>query len=101
MNYEYVKDTILCNYEPCDGCVENAQMVDGKWYAPLWGCDTLSKVLDDIKTAFEVAQKTDTQQINGVISLLNQAKGCLVLDGADGIGKCKMKINSALAKLQH
>ena len=25
---------------------EGAQLVDGKWYAPLDGCDTLEKIID-------------------------------------------------------
>ena len=31
--------------------VDGAQMWEGKWWAPLWGCDTLSALLNDILPA--------------------------------------------------
>ncbi len=30
--------------------LEGAQIYEGKWYAPKWGCDTLQHMLDIIKS---------------------------------------------------
>lgn len=27
---------------------DGAQLVDGKWYMPVWGCDTLSYIVDGV-----------------------------------------------------
>ena len=29
--------------------VQGSQLVDGQWYAPRWGCDSLQHFIDDIK----------------------------------------------------
>lgn len=33
-------------YERGDGSMDGAQMVDGEWWHPVWGCDSLSHVID-------------------------------------------------------
>ena len=47
-------------WEPVDseyaGKLADAQIVDGQWYAPKWGCDTLDHMLD------ELAARTPTNQ---------------------------------------
>lgn len=45
------KNYLVSNLESieCDG----AQQIDGEWYIPLLGCDTLDHLLDDIDYAFK------------------------------------------------
>lgn len=31
--------------------VDGAQVWDGRWWAPIWGCDTLAAMLDDMRPA--------------------------------------------------
>ena len=28
---------------------DGAQLVDGKWYLPVWGCDTLQYIVDGVR----------------------------------------------------
>ena len=37
--------------------VDGAQMWNGQWWMPLWGCDTLDSMLDDM--AYAVARLTE------------------------------------------
>jgi len=36
--------------------VDGAQMWNGQWWMPLWGCDTLDHMLDDMAYAIEHQQ---------------------------------------------
>jgi hypothetical protein len=39
--FEPLEDTNIIN---CAG----AQIIDGKWYMPVWGCDTVQHILDNL-----------------------------------------------------
>ena len=37
----------MCSgYEPGDGSMDGAQLVDGEWWHPMFGCDSLQMVVD-------------------------------------------------------
>jgi hypothetical protein len=47
-------DIVLKNYSVIDkdvevGLVDGAQLFEGRWMMPTWGCDTLKKLIDDIE----------------------------------------------------
>lgn len=46
---EIIRKTILSNFvhtnDPTNDCLE----LDGEWYAPKWGCDTLDHIIADIE----------------------------------------------------
>ena len=42
-NFELIKE------EEIIGECEGAQLIDDKWYMPLWGCDTIQNILDDVE----------------------------------------------------
>jgi len=44
-------------YEPCDGSADGAQLIDGQWWHPMMGCDSLQIVIDNARAA--VAQRAD------------------------------------------
>lgn len=37
-------------YEPGDGSMDGAQLVDGQWWHPVLGCDSLQHVIDNTLT---------------------------------------------------
>ena len=44
---------VLKSYEPIDEHadmreIDGAQLFEGRWMMPVWGCDTLQKLIDDI-----------------------------------------------------
>jgi hypothetical protein len=54
MKKEEIKKLVLKNFELIekqDGFIycDDAQLIDGEWYLPLWGCDTIQNILDDIE----------------------------------------------------
>jgi len=46
-----IKAILAIGYEPIepDAVGEGAQIVDGQWYMPRWGCDTLQHVIEIIE----------------------------------------------------
>lgn len=36
-------------YEPGDGSMDGAQLIDGEWWHPVFGCDSLQCVVDNFK----------------------------------------------------
>ena len=36
-------------YMPTDSSYGDEQLVDGVWYVPVWGCDTLQYIVDAIR----------------------------------------------------
>ena len=42
----------------CDG----AQLIDGKWYMPLYGCDTIQHFLDSVRAAQSAEVRPATAQ---------------------------------------
>jgi hypothetical protein len=45
--------SVLKSYEPIDkdvdiSLIDGAQLFEGRWMMPVWGCDTLQKLIDDI-----------------------------------------------------
>ena len=38
-------------YEPGDGKADGAQLVDGQWWHPSFGCDSLQYVIDNARQA--------------------------------------------------
>lgn len=53
MNKNEIEKLIMKNFELIvkgedTGC-EGSQLIDGKWYMPLWGCDTIQNILDEIE----------------------------------------------------
>lgn len=49
-NFEWLMKEAFYPVEP-DNAGEGAQMVDGQWYMPKWGCDTLQHIKDNIQLA--------------------------------------------------
>ncbi len=47
---EVVKAILDIGYDPVEpeAVGEGAQIVDGQWYMPRWGCDTLQHVVDEL-----------------------------------------------------
>ena len=41
-----IKPILSPGYERGDGSMDGAQMVEGEWWHPVWGCDSLSHVID-------------------------------------------------------
>ena len=41
-------------YEPGDGKADGAQLVDGEWWHPTFGCDSLQKVVDNVRSMREL-----------------------------------------------
>jgi len=52
-NSSKVVKAILDNYEPIKPRAAllgaGAQIVNGQWYLPKWGCDTLQHILDELE----------------------------------------------------
>ena len=47
----------LCaGYEPGDGSMDGAQLVDGEWWHPTFGCDSLQLVVDRARAALAEPQ---------------------------------------------
>jgi hypothetical protein len=42
-------------YEPGDGSADGAQQVDGEWWHPVFGCDSLQKVVDNARSKLELS----------------------------------------------
>jgi hypothetical protein len=66
----WLSAVVLRHYEPiadadairaCAG----AQQLNGKWYMPIWGCDTLAHLIEDIEHASARAEKGDTVKAVG------------------------------------
>lgn len=55
MNKEKFKKLLLMNFAPITKEEQidtpEAQLIDGQWYAPLWGCDTIQQILDEFEEA--------------------------------------------------
>jgi len=48
---ELVKRILNVGYEPIEpgnSIGDSAQLINGQWYAPKWGCDTLQHVIDQL-----------------------------------------------------
>jgi hypothetical protein len=41
-------------YEPGDASEDDAQKVDGEWWHPAFGCDSLQKVVDNARSMLEL-----------------------------------------------
>ena len=55
---ELLAAVVRKHYNPIEdpkGC-DGAQMWNGQWWMPLWGCDTLDNMLDDMAYASERQQ---------------------------------------------
>jgi hypothetical protein len=53
MTKEEFKKLIMLNFERIDGreninVCDGAQLINGEWYMPIWGCDTIQNILDGI-----------------------------------------------------
>jgi hypothetical protein len=46
MTAHYVRQFLRAGYEPGDGSMDGAQLVDGEWWHPIFGCDSLQMVVD-------------------------------------------------------
>ena len=51
-------------YEPGDGSMDGAQLVDGEWWHPVFGCDSLDHVVDNYWNAIFKARKTPVTPIS-------------------------------------
>jgi hypothetical protein len=54
---------VLKSYEPIDENadmreIDGAQLFEGRWLMPTWGCDTLQKLIDDIKEIRDDRRRT-------------------------------------------
>ena len=45
-----IKPILSPGYERGDGSMDGAQLVNGEWYHPVMGCDSLQTVVDNIKS---------------------------------------------------
>jgi len=43
-------------YEPGDGSADGAQLIDGEWWHPIMGCDSLQIVVDHARAALAQAE---------------------------------------------
>jgi len=43
------KAAVRAAYEPGNGVTSGEQMWGGKWWRPVWGCDTLEVLLDAVE----------------------------------------------------
>jgi GNAT superfamily N-acetyltransferase len=41
-------------YEPGDGKADGAQLVDVEWWHPIFGCDSLPKVVDNVRSMLQL-----------------------------------------------
>lgn len=41
-------------YEPGNGSVDGAQLVDGEWWHPIFGCDSLQNVVDNVRSMLQL-----------------------------------------------
>jgi hypothetical protein len=41
-------------YEPGDGKADGAQLVDGQWWHPIFGCDSLQNVVDNVRSILQL-----------------------------------------------
>ena len=46
-------------YEPNTKLPDGAQMIDGEWYTPKWGCDSLEASLDALQAILQNAEIAD------------------------------------------
>lgn len=44
-------------------CFGGDQLVDGKWYVPKWGCDTLQHIIDEWGEEGRNGDKKDREEI--------------------------------------
>ena len=57
---ELLAAVVRKHYNPIEdpkGC-DGAQMWNGQWWMPLWGCDTLDNMRDDMAYAIELQSST-------------------------------------------
>lgn len=53
-NSETLKAWMLSGFTPCEPDDQGATfIVDGQWYAPMWGCDTIDLLRDKIHSALQ------------------------------------------------
>ena len=52
-----VKLILGAGWVPGDGTMDGAQLVDGEWYHPLAGCDSLQYTVDSIRRILLIRQK--------------------------------------------
>jgi len=55
-NPSEVVKAILDNYEPVKPgslAEDSVQLINGQWYAPKWGCDTLQHIIETIEQLSE------------------------------------------------
>ena len=45
----FVSQFMKPGYEHGDGSMDGAMLVDGEWWHPLFGCDSLQQVLDGVR----------------------------------------------------
>lgn len=45
----FVSQFMKPGYEPGDGSMDGAMLVDAEWWHPLYGCDSLQHVLDGVR----------------------------------------------------
>lgn len=68
-------------YEPGDGSAVGAQLVDGEWWHPVFGCDSLQDVVDNARAAIERLQAQQTpvpvsERLPGPKDLCSKLKFC-------------------------
>jgi hypothetical protein len=49
-------------YEPNTKLPDGAQMIDGEWYIPKWGCDSLEASLDALQAILQ-HEKADARRV--------------------------------------
>ena len=58
---ELCQKILAKGYEKGDGTMDGAQIVNGEWYHPKWGCDSLDHSFDELfhhLVSIEIASRT-------------------------------------------
>jgi len=68
---EAIEELIRKHYTPVIQPGEGAQMFDGQWWMPKWGCDTLEHLIEDFQAALDAAVAEKDEQIRQITEALN------------------------------
>jgi hypothetical protein len=78
----FVSQFMRAGYEPGDGSMDGAMLVDGEWWHPLFGCDSLQQVLDGVRNKVVLQEPAGAHQPVPVSERLPGPEDC------DAEGRC-------------
>ena len=50
---DIIRRILSAGYELGDGNLDGAQMINGEWWIPKWGCDSLDHMIDQLRYELE------------------------------------------------